>query len=62
MSSYSETREDKDNWFGNDWQKWHDSTAVQDYLVGEMDLILQKGQLQDGLLLKVDILRKLITW
>ena len=32
VSSYSETREDKDNWFGNDWQKWHDSTAVQDYL------------------------------
>ena len=32
VSSYSETREDKDNWFGNDWQKWHDSTAVQEYL------------------------------
>ena len=32
VSSYSETRETKDNWFGSDWEKWHDSTAVQDYL------------------------------
>ena len=32
VSSYSETRETKDNWFGSDWQKWHDSTEVQNYL------------------------------
>jgi len=24
--------DDKDEWFGNDWQKWQDGDAVQDYL------------------------------
>ncbi|MFL3014277.1 MAG: carboxypeptidase regulatory-like domain-containing protein [Candidatus Neomarinimicrobiota bacterium] len=32
VSSYSEERETQDNWFGNDWEKWHDSTAVANYL------------------------------
>ena len=31
-STYSEDRETKDNWFGNSWQEWHDSTAVQNHL------------------------------
>ena len=32
VSSYSESRETMDNWFGSDWQKWHDSTEVANYL------------------------------
>ena len=32
VSSYSETRETKDNWFGSDWEKWHDSTEVANKL------------------------------
>tara|TARA_Y100001970_G_scaffold29085_1_gene35888 strand:+ start:1407 stop:4523 length:3117 start_codon:yes stop_codon:yes gene_type:complete len=32
VSSYSEERETKDNWFGNEWKKWHDSTEVDNYL------------------------------
>ena len=31
-STYSEERETKDNWFGSNWEQWHDSTAVQGYL------------------------------
>ena len=32
VSQYSQESETNDNWFGNDWQVWHDSSAVQDYL------------------------------
>ena len=32
VSSYSEERETKDSWFGDEWQKWHDSTEVANYL------------------------------
>ena len=32
VSSYNEDRETKDSWFGNEWQKWHDSTEVANYL------------------------------
>ena len=32
VSSYSEDRETKDNWFGSDWEKWHDGTEVESYL------------------------------
>ena len=32
VSNYSESRETKDSWFGSDWEKWHDSTEVANYL------------------------------
>ena len=32
VSSYSEERETKDSWFGDEWQKWHDSTEVANHL------------------------------
>ena len=32
MSSYSQTSETKDSWFGNSWMDWHDSSKVQDKL------------------------------
>lgn len=28
----SSSRDDNDEWFGNDWKKWRDGDAVQDYL------------------------------
>ena len=32
FNSYSEEKEEMDNWFGNDWKKWADSAHVQNYL------------------------------
>ena len=37
VSSYSETRETQDNWFGSDWKKWSDGNEVQSYLGFESD-------------------------
>lgn len=35
-SYYHYQRELGDSWFGNDWQKWYDSTAVADYTNGDV--------------------------
>ena len=36
VSYFSQSTENEDPWFGTDWRKWSDSTAVSDYTGGEV--------------------------
>jgi hypothetical protein len=39
VSYYTRYTETEDNWFGTDWQKWADSTAVSDYTNGDVTFV-----------------------